>query len=912
MNYNDADILYFRIKEQMAIAGDISQFTIDKVISAINVFYKAISLLDQKETFEKEKMFELWHKIAYLTGIILPKNLYRNLNDNASVIELQLIAIENLENITEMFNFLDENGKETIKLYFEICLCVTDYLLLKRNDLMKSIEIFEKLCTKINFLYDNDISNLFLDRMRNLAQKYIYVKIIGIIEKKYGYLGKEIARIHFEKVNGFLGQLLDFSKSIGNIVQGYMNTAIEYMTKGMPEESLRYINLAIQKDPRDYRNYSFRGYIYRIMNNYENSEKDFIRAIASTRNIDDYRPYYYLGAIYNEMKEYRKAIKCLSKVLEKLPEDKYANNAIGISYRNIDDIDKALFYTNKALQCDSEYLHAINNRAQLYLILDRISEAINDCEYVIKLRENDDIAHNNLGLAYAIISNYEKAHYHFSMAICINKNNICAKDNIAKLEQNGVSYFKNISFTDAGVVTELDKMNKTDDEDIILYYIDFVIRDLLKKQILAIKPKIPEDKKPDLVMVACNLINRQKYKQAIDILKKIEEKSGYRIDVYFLLGLAYLKRGCQYLLIENFQNVKYKTGNLNEDEIDQKKNTMEAIGKFKSILKNEKGYNYYILNAHYFRSLAYFFSGKKVRPALKDIVQYYELYERNAEIKKPKKSIISLNDYVQNNIKNNVLKNKKLTVDVEKFFYYRKMLKTDPLNLDAMSSLANIYIFLGNYREALNVLNQVVYIYAFYVNSFKELSDLKMNKDKINLIKCYLTCNNITDELYIQYLCFRSKANYSLDLVDNALADCEEALRKDQNNLFAGKLMESYRGKKAANGIIADMLGYIAEISDNSIFEKLMTKGLDKAKSGSFNEAIKYFSRAIMINPDRNIAYRMRALAYLGLKDMDSAYAGFKEASLINKNDSVSMRWMSRILQGIDLDKEITELLSQS
>jgi len=850
MNYDEAEIFFKQIYDNKDVNTDINS-----LLSAIDVFR---DIIKQTDPNENEKTQELWYRIYYLTGLILPNHVYHNKNQNkAGSIELQLTIIRNMEEIIDSDNSSIDETQKIFKLYFDLCINTANELLLERCDLMEAVKISDKLILYIKKFKNTGINDDMKNELYKLSEKYIDYNVSNKIEKNYARLDRERARFHFEKICNLLSKLSNYKKNYTFL--GYFNAAKQRKREGDLEQSLQYISYAIWVDPTNAEALKFRGYIYFEISNFKNSESDFINAMSI--NSLDYETYYVLGIIYNVMKEYDKAVDRLSKFLERYPDDVQGNNAISISYRNIGNTDKVLFCLNRALRNKPDYAMALSNRAQIYLRQNRPQEAIKDCKTIIEKNKNDDIAYDTLGLAYAMAGDYKAAHLSFSRALEVNINNYCAKEHINILEAEGVDCFKCINPKD-DIVTKYDKSKKTDAQEIIKFNVDFSIRDLLKKEINAIKTKISPDTSPYAIVSACTLIDNEKDNEAIEILQDIEKETGYRPDVCFHLGLAYLKRRSRY------SEKKFDENEIKE--IISNKDTESAISYFDTVIDNEKEKdedNYYLINAYYYRSLAHYIKGENFYFAKKDIENYQKLREiTNKKIKKDTNN----NDFIEN----------------------------DPLNLTAMGLLGKAYLKQGNYEEAKNILDNIIYLYNFYNNSFNDILKETTNINKIELIKYYLKRNNITDELFVLYLLLRSKANYSLGDIKNiksAKSDCEEALRICNDNDFAKRLLDCYNKNGFANGIIMEMLDNDSDKKKNSSLDIEYTHGMENAKSGKFEDAINNFTNIICNNPEYADIYRLRAFAYLGNKNKESAFAGFKEANQINKSDHLSRRWITKI-----------------
>jgi tetratricopeptide (TPR) repeat protein len=911
MNLEKAEDIFNEIKNK---GIDRTSGFMAEILSVINCFNDEI----EKYTTNDEKIFVLWYRVAYLTGIIIPVYVFKNTGytDSASVIELKLKTINNLKTVMDNIDSLDIGIQQDIQeLYFNLCINTADELISKRHTLMTSIEICEGMFTYFSILRNICISADIKEKIRRLAEKYIDNDTADEIEKKYKTLGKEKARIYYEKTISLLWKLSDYKNGFFNPSQGYYNMAKKYRKKKCFEESLKYINFAIQKEPTNYKYYLFRGYIYRKMDNIENAKRDYINAINSDKKNIDIESLYSLGTIYNETKEFKQAIHCFNKILDKYPNDVQTNYVIGISYRNTGDNDLAILHYNKALQNDPDYTKALIHRAQVYLKQYRIQEAIIDCNTVIKKKKNDAIAYETMGLAYAIIDNYEKAHFMFNKALEINPNNIETRKTITKLEQKGTSYFHNLNFIDGDIISELDetelaltvKSSTIEGQKPIKYYVDFIIRDILRKEVDTIKTNISQDIEPYAIVIACNHIDKKQYTEAIDILKGVKNEFSYRIDIYFHLGLAYLKRAVQYLLKEEMllSDEKQITERLNENEIHYHEDTVMAINCFNDIIYNKETETeiekYYTNDVYYYRMLASCFWGEHYFFTKK----YFLAYQN-----------IKKND---NHIKNGIYNNKKSDIETKQDYSklitnYKEKIQNTSFDIDMMGTLGHIYMMLGNYKEALNILSQIIDVIIIYDYVYSDIYDPKElgNLYKIDVIKMFLEHKNITDELFDYYLCLRSKANYSLGRIDTAIIDCEEAINKNKDNPYANRLLECYNMKGSANGIIIEILYDGSENNDFSSWEEKYSQGLDNAKNSKFQDAIGNFTSVIICKPEYADAYRARAFAYLGIKDKESALAGFKETNQINKKDLIAMRWISKLLCDNGINTDITELFKNN
>ena len=86
--------------------------------------------------------------------------------------------------------------------------------------------------------------------------------------------------------------------------------------------------------------------------------------------------------------------------------------------------------------------------------------------------------------------------------------------------------------------------------------------------------------------------------------------------------------------------------------------------------------------------------------------------------------------------------------------------------------------------------------------------------------------------------------------------------------------MEPTKSARKENHIIIDNYGYNVE-------------GVSKADLGYFNEALKYFNKAIEMDPENFVAYFNRASIKMRLGDIEGARKDFKESENLDKNYNV-------------------------
>lgn len=108
-------------------------------------------------------------------------------------------------------------------------------------------------------------------------------------------------------------------------------------------------------------------------------------------------------------KDYYSAILRFEKALKLEPENPLLLIEISGCYANLNKLEKAINYLNKAIKIDSTYEGLYNNRGLLYHKLNYNEKAIKDFEKAIKINPNQSIFYANLALSLYHANMYSDA-----------------------------------------------------------------------------------------------------------------------------------------------------------------------------------------------------------------------------------------------------------------------------------------------------------------------------------------------------------------------------------------------------------------------------------------------------------------------------------------------------------------------
>lgn len=202
------------------------------------------------------------------------------------------------------------------------------------------------------------------------------------------------------------------------------NMGLFYLNEGNIEEAIRYFNKAISSNPR------------------------YDLALNS------------LGLAYMMSAKFQEAVKYLEKCLEVNPALTEAHNYLGVAYQEMGFIDKAEKEFRTAL-VDEKYKSrdlAYFNLARLYVMRERLQEALEYIENALGINTRNIQALNLKGIIYERLNNFPEAIKSYMQALNYIPNDVDLNFNLA------VAHFKNNESLDAKIIFEKIYPQVTDPE----------------------------------------------------------------------------------------------------------------------------------------------------------------------------------------------------------------------------------------------------------------------------------------------------------------------------------------------------------------------------------------------------------------------------------------------------------------
>ncbi|MEW6467986.1 MAG: tetratricopeptide repeat protein [Bacteroidota bacterium] len=127
--------------------------------------------------------------------------------------------------------------------------------------------------------------------------------------------------------------------------------------------------------------------------------------------------WYNLGLIYNEFGQADSAIYVLNKVLELQPQHINTQGLLGSVYGKLkNDLPKAIFHLQKAVQYNPNDLGALENLGIAYAMNKNYPEAVATMEKVLRIKPDNPQTWSNLGSLYGNMGDSLKAKEYFARA----------------------------------------------------------------------------------------------------------------------------------------------------------------------------------------------------------------------------------------------------------------------------------------------------------------------------------------------------------------------------------------------------------------------------------------------------------------------------------------------------------------
>lgn len=218
-----------------------------------------------------------------------------------------------------------------------------------------------------------------------------------------------------------------YTRAIGEYKGFYLpwtNRAVCYLNYGRWDEAIADATEAINLAPEDPHAWGVRGRAHAGKRKYDQAFRDLGRALELARTSEEKRNLFNdRGNANLSARKYEAAITDYQKSLQIDPEFAQGYNNLGIAYRAIGDLDRAIVALDTAIRLDGVSPRALVNRARVYTARHDAVMAQTDLDRAAALDEKDPSTFLNRGMFFYLEGEKDRAVQDFDTALRLDAAN---------------------------------------------------------------------------------------------------------------------------------------------------------------------------------------------------------------------------------------------------------------------------------------------------------------------------------------------------------------------------------------------------------------------------------------------------------------------------------------------------------
>ncbi|MBU7577279.1 MAG: tetratricopeptide repeat protein [Flavihumibacter sp.] len=217
--------------------------------------------------------------------------------------------------------------------------------------------------------------------------------------------------------------------------------------------------------------------------------------------------------------------------------------------------------------------------------------------------------------------------------------------------------------------------------------------------------------------------------------------------------------------------------------------------------------------------------------------------------------------------------------------------------------LVNVLFMLGNNREAIRFLEELIKKYPENTGFQRRLSEALVNNGATN--EAILAYNNLIAEDSANFEAWYERGLLYLEQTDTAAAirDLENSYKLQPLLLTGLTLANIYAEKKNERALLlADQA--IARDSLGEMADPYFIKGVYYVNTGNKTKALDLFNNCIRINWKFQEAYVEKGIIYYEAKNLDEALQQFKLAATVTNTYPEAYYWQGRCYEALGMKQE--------
>lgn len=212
--------------------------------------------------------------------------------------------------------------------------------------------------------------------------EYVDKKIMPFLSKRYRNRGYYLlSQQRFREADESFSRAIKIN---AKDAQSYTGKGLAYLGLGEKQEALNLTRKAVELAPDDWLCVANLGYVYIILEMYDQAEKEYGKVALLNSRIAEV--YYNLGYIYAVRNKFKEAIPLFNKAIMLKRTFSFAHNNLAYSFWNVDDYARALDELKKAIELSPDYLDAHYNLGLIYETLASYDRALEEFDVVVRLK----------------------------------------------------------------------------------------------------------------------------------------------------------------------------------------------------------------------------------------------------------------------------------------------------------------------------------------------------------------------------------------------------------------------------------------------------------------------------------------------------------------------------------------------
>lgn len=246
-----------------------------------------------------------------------------------------------------------------------------------------------------------------------------------------------------------------------------VDLAISFQNNGKFQEAEAVYKNLLKEYPANFDVLNLLGVLYFQAKKYDESILYITEAIKIKPSVISYNN---LAQIYAIINDIDKAIWAYQKAIELNPDNAETYNKLGLIFRGENRVNEAIICYKKALAINPDFLNAVFNLANALRLNKNLDEAINYYYKALELKPDFEGVYNNLGAVFNEKNEKEKAVICYKKAIEINPDFLDAYCNLASVLSDLGKVDEGLSFCHKAIEINPDYKEAYIKIGVILYY----------------------------------------------------------------------------------------------------------------------------------------------------------------------------------------------------------------------------------------------------------------------------------------------------------------------------------------------------------------------------------------------------------------------------------------------------------